>query len=364
MRRTSNLAQDQDVYYPTTSHEKPSRAEGELPTISIVIPTYNEEKNIRTCLDALLKQKYPLNLLEIIIVDNVSTDETLELVKEYEERICVSIIFNRVKKDAELSKMLGLQSSRGELFLYLDADIEVVGDDWLKKIIKPLLKESSLVGSFPRFMPKPDDRAIGRYLRYHPLELDPVFQFFCIEIDKTVVNDKGFYKVCVFNPTKMPPIGICVYRREPLMKVIGNLDRFMDIDVPVMLAKNGYDKFGYVPFCGIYHVNVRNLKDLIKRRLRNIDKIFLPSIYTRNFSYFDLTNYRDVLRIVVWTIYANLFIPKMVKGILLSIKYGDMACMYEPVVSLLLTDAIIYGFVKSKSGREFIRNRIFGVKPA
>lgn len=175
-------------------NKKYEASQGKLPTISIVIPTYNEEKNIGTCLEALAKQKYPLNLLEIIIVDNVSIDGTLEIVKQYKEKLNISIIFNRIKKDAEISKMLGLRNGKGELFLYLDADIEIVGDYWLDKIVKPLLDDSSVVGSFPRFIPKPNDSTLGRYLRYHPLELDPVFQFFCIEINKTVIEDRGSYR--------------------------------------------------------------------------------------------------------------------------------------------------------------------------
>ncbi len=333
-----------------------------LPTISIVIPTYNEEKNIGTCLDALLKQKYPLSLLEIIVVDNISTDQTLEKVKQYEGKLNVSIIFNKIKKDAEISKMLGLRNGKGELFLYLDADIEVVGDSWLYEIVKPLKEDCTVVGSFPRFIPKPSDEALGRYLRYHPLELDPVFQFFCIEIDKTVVEDRKTYKVCEFNPSKMPPIGICVYRKEPLMKTIEGLEKFMDIDVPVILSKFGYNRFAYVPSCGIYHINVRNLKDLVQKRSRNLDKIFLPNLESREFKYFDLNSVQDILRIIVWTFYANLLIPKTIKGILMTAKYRDIACMYEPIVTVLLTDSILYAFIRNKKGREIIRNAIFRSK--
>jgi glycosyltransferase involved in cell wall biosynthesis len=330
-----------------------------LPEISIVIPTYNEEKNIGTCLNALLKQKYSFDHLEIIIIDNVSTDRTFEIIKQYEKKFNISIIFNRIEKDAEVSKMLGLRKAKGKFCLYLDADIEVVGDGWLNQLVKPLLEDDTIVGSFPRFLPKPTDCSLGRYLRYHPLELDPIFQFFCVEIDKTIVDDKGDYKICKFNSLKMPPIGICIYRKELLMRAIGDMKKFMDIDMPVILSKKGYNKFAYVPSCGIYHVNVRSLKDLIKKRLRNIDKVFLPNLMSREYRYFNLRNRQDIFKIMVWVIYANLFIPKTIKGILLTIKNRDIACMYEPIVSMLLTDAIIYAFIRDKRGREIISNNIF-----
>jgi glycosyltransferase involved in cell wall biosynthesis len=339
--------------------EEPKVYKEVSPSISIVIPTYNEEDNIKTCLDALFRQKYPLDLLEIIIVDNMSTDRTVEVAKHYTEAFpTILIICNEIAKDAEISKMLGLRKAKGELFLYIDADIEIVGDDWLYKLAKPLIENRTLTGSFPRFVPKPGDAALGRYLRYHPLELDPIFQFFCTEIEDTVIEDKQEYQICEFHPPKIPPIGICLYRRKILMRTIGIMEKFMDIDVPVILSKNGYSRFAYVPSCGIYHVNIKSLKDLVRKRLRNIEKIYLPTVENREFKYFSLKSKGEVFRIIVWIIYANLFIPELVMGIVLAIKNKDAACMYRPIVSFLLTDTIVYAFVKDEKGRRLILNKL------
>ncbi len=324
-----------------------------LLSISIIIPTYNEERNIERCLSAIFSQDYPKELLEIIIVDNYSEDKIVELAQKYNTKIYFNLI-----KDAEVSKMVGLHKATKELFLYLDADIEIVGRDWLNKLVMPFAENFDLVGSFPRFIPKTTDTAIGRYLRYHPLELDPVFQFFCTEIKDTIIEDRGKYKICKFCPPKIPPIGICVYRRGILMEVIGDMGKFMDIDVPVILSKNGFNKFAYVSSCGIYHINVKNLKDLIQKRLRNIDKVYLLSIETREFKYFDLRKKRDILKIVFWIFYANLFFPSFIKGVFKTFKHKDFALLYEPIVSIALTDAIIWGFLRNKKGREIITRNL------
>jgi len=332
-----------------------------LPSISIVVPTYNEEENIRTCLDAILSQNYPQELVEILIVDNRSTDSTLRIIKEYMDyNKNIRLLFNDIAKDAEISKMIGLRNAKGEVFLYLDADIEIVGKDWLLKLTKPLIDNPDVVGSFPRFIPKPNDSAIGRYLRYHPLELDPVLQFFCTEIDKMIITDRGNYKICEFHPPKVPPIGICIYRRNILMEAIGGMGKFMDIDIPVILSKRGFNKFAYVSSCGIYHTNITSLRDLIQKRLRNLNKIYLPNIQKREFRYFDLKNKKDILRVIFWVIYANLFIPKLFKGIYLSIKNKDSACLYEPLVSLLLTDVILLSFLRNEQGKTFLISEIRG----
>lgn len=316
----------------------------ELPSISIVIPTYNEENNIRRCLDAIFSQDYPRNRIEVILVDNFSTDKTVEIVKERYNYI--NIYYNKIK-DPEISKMIGLHKGKADLFLYLDADIEIAGREFLAKLINPLVENQLVVGSFPRFIPSKEATAIGRFLRYHPLELDPVFQFFCTEIEKTVISKKERYWVCEFILPRIPPIGICIYRKKVLLDLINKMEKFMDIDVPIILSENGFNRFAHVPSCGIYHHSSFTLKEIIMKRIRNIDKVYLPNIKSRKFTYFNLSKKKDLIKIIVWILYANLFIPELLRGIYKTFKNKDIAFMYEPLVSLTVTDGIIYGFLKN-----------------
>src|SRR3990167_11405920 len=55
----------------------------ELPLVTLVIPTYNEEENIYECLSHLKIQTYPHQKLEIIVVDNGSVDKTREIVLDH-----------------------------------------------------------------------------------------------------------------------------------------------------------------------------------------------------------------------------------------------------------------------------------------
>ena len=51
--------------------------------VSVVIPVLNSPENIKRCLDGLMRQTYPEDLFEIIVVDNGSTDNTPEIVRQY-----------------------------------------------------------------------------------------------------------------------------------------------------------------------------------------------------------------------------------------------------------------------------------------
>jgi len=93
--------------------------------ISIVIPTYNEEKNLPFCLDALLAIDYPKKNFEVIIVDNGSTDNTKEIAKNYGAQV----LRNDLKNVSGL-RNLGVTKSSGEIIAFLDADC-IVANGWL-----------------------------------------------------------------------------------------------------------------------------------------------------------------------------------------------------------------------------------------
>lgn len=56
---------------------------GDLPSISVVIPTYNSERTLTECLENILQQDYPRAKIEIIIADGGSRDRTLEIARKY-----------------------------------------------------------------------------------------------------------------------------------------------------------------------------------------------------------------------------------------------------------------------------------------
>ena len=74
-----------------------------LPSISVIIPVYNRPHDITTCLDSLLKLDYPEDKLEIIVVDDASTDKTRDMVSRYP----VKMITNPTNRQAPYCRNLG-----------------------------------------------------------------------------------------------------------------------------------------------------------------------------------------------------------------------------------------------------------------
>jgi glycosyltransferase involved in cell wall biosynthesis len=57
--------------------------------VSVIITTKNEERNIGNCLESVLAQAYPAESIEIIVVDNNSTDRTKQIINEFSERLAL-----------------------------------------------------------------------------------------------------------------------------------------------------------------------------------------------------------------------------------------------------------------------------------
>ena len=113
---------------------------GFVPTVfcSIIIPARNEEDCIIRCIETLFIQNFPSHLFEIIVVDDVSTDGTAELVKQFiQNNVIRNITLISLSKEESESKKFaiekGIFKSKGELIITLDADC-IVGKDWLRNI--------------------------------------------------------------------------------------------------------------------------------------------------------------------------------------------------------------------------------------
>lgn len=88
--------------------------------VSILIPLYNSEKYISETIDSCLNQIY--ENIEIIIVDDGSTDNSLTIVKEYEKRYKNIKVYTQKNSGAQKARNLAFEKSKGLYIQYLDAD--------------------------------------------------------------------------------------------------------------------------------------------------------------------------------------------------------------------------------------------------
>ena len=108
-----------------------------IPRVSIVVAARNEGNNIDKCLQSLIKQTFPTDCYEIIIVDDGSTDRTASIIKSFSERFTnirlLSLMYDPVqnigRKPIALAK--GIAQATGEIILTTDADC-IVPPKWIE----------------------------------------------------------------------------------------------------------------------------------------------------------------------------------------------------------------------------------------
>ena len=107
--------------------------------VSVVIPVYNEEKQINNCLYSLMEQEEKPD--EIIVVDNNCTDKTVEIVKKYKG---IKIIKEK-KQGMTPARNAGFNKAENEIIAKCDADT-ILPPDWINNIKKDFFQDSSIIG--------------------------------------------------------------------------------------------------------------------------------------------------------------------------------------------------------------------------
>lgn len=106
----------------TMFKNKPVNKADFTPSVSLLIPAYNEEKSIRAKIENSLSLDYPKNKLEIIVISDESTDKTEDITKEYLDRGAKLIVQDKRKgKMAALNK--AVLQAKGEIIVFSDADV-------------------------------------------------------------------------------------------------------------------------------------------------------------------------------------------------------------------------------------------------
>lgn len=111
------------------------------PLVSVVITTRNEEKNIENCLSSILNQSYPREKIQVIVVDNNSSDETVKLAKKFTRDI-----FQK-GNERSTQRNFGAEKSKGKYYLYLDADM-ILNEKVIEECVRIMEKDSTLSGLY------------------------------------------------------------------------------------------------------------------------------------------------------------------------------------------------------------------------
>ena len=223
-----------------------------FPFVSVVVPAYNEEKNIASTLKSLAELDYPKNKIEIIVVNDGSTDSTKKAINDFIAGDKSSNIRPINKKNGGKGTCLniGLSKAKGDFFVCLDAD-SIVTKNALKKIL-PHFTDDDIAVVLPLLKV---DRPKNLWQRMQWLEY--------------IVN--MFYKKLMsgLNCVHVAPGPFSVYRTDVLRKVGGFDEKNMteDLEISLRLQSKNYRIIQLLD-AEVFTIAPKTFKELYKQRNR------------------------------------------------------------------------------------------------
>lgn len=209
--------------------------------VSIIAPVYNAENELGKLLDSLINLDYPQDLVEIIIVDNKSTDNTREIVKKYPVKLLEEIDV----QSSYAARNKGIKYASGDILAFIDSDC-IASPKWLIEGVRPFSDGADLVGGKVEFYFSKRESAAEMYDSITNMQVEHNIK------DRNVAKTANlFVKSFLFDEIGMFP---------------GTVVSGGDVQWTSMATRAGC-KLVYAPEAIVKHPT-RTLKELLKKQYR------------------------------------------------------------------------------------------------
>lgn len=210
--------------------------------VTVIIPVYNAEKYLRQCLDSVLGQT--IDGLEVICVDDGSTDHSLSILRNYTERDRRLVLMTQRNLNASIARNRALDAARGEFVAFMDADDLYSSPNVLSRLYEIAKRENvkAVGGQFERFDPKTPNK----------IERPKSFSF--LNPGRNAFADRPFdffYTLFIFNRQMLLTNAIRFpnvsrYQDPPFMvKAMNVADVFYLADFPVYRYRFGHQNIDW-----------------------------------------------------------------------------------------------------------------------
>ncbi len=210
----------------------------ELPSVSVVVAAYDAASTLGDCLRSLTALAYPRERLEILVVDNASSDDTPVVARGFASAVT---LLTETRRGAAAARNRGIAAARGEVVAFTDADC-VVEPEWLTELV-PALRDP-MVGV-----------AGGRILAVWPCNR--------IAALGEAIHDHAAAMA------SLPPYAITMNWASPkrVLDEVGRFDesflRCQDVDLAYRIVQAGY-RLAYVDRAIVRHRNRSTLRGLMR----------------------------------------------------------------------------------------------------
>ena len=195
------------------------------PKVSIIVPVYNVEKYLSKCLDSLIDQT--LKEIEIIAVNDGSTDSSLKILEEYEEKYNNIKVYTKENGGLSDARNYGLQYVAGEYIAFLDSD-DYVDTTLYEKMYDKAIQEKADYVECDFIWEYPDKNRIDTGIRYK--DKQEMFTY-----ARVVAWNKLIKASIVLNNEELRfPFGLKYEDVEFFYKLVPEIDKFAFVEEPLI----------------------------------------------------------------------------------------------------------------------------------
>jgi len=255
----------------------------DYPLVSVVIPTHNRKKKLARLIKSILECNYPKNKLEIIVVDDASTDGTYEYINKLFPQ--VKVVRNSEEKLPAESRNIGMRTSKGKYIFVIDDD-NIVDKDAIRELVKFMEKhpEVGVAGSIMYFLSAPKKIWCAGVRRSYWTTLTKLIGFNTI--------DNGQYR----RPYESEDFPNAFMVRREVLKRVGLFNsklfpiHYEEADFCQRVSRAGY-KVMVVPTAKIWHdiplpeqsrVSTLHLKSPLRAYYAVRNRILFHAIWSKN----------------------------------------------------------------------------------
>lgn len=317
-----------------------TQSKKDYPTVSIILPTYQAEKDLPNCLASIAMQDYPKDKLDVFIIDGGSHDKTLEIARNF-KAFKTTILFNPFR-DCDEGKSIGLRHAKGEIIALIDADNELSSKDWFKVMVEPLLEDETIFGVESPWLMRKNDPSINKYETLIAIA-DPLARRFHPKME--VIN-KGDYVIYKAKLGDTPVIGAngFLWRRDVIDFVGGYEHKFEEVNFIARVIEGGYLSYAKVKKVGIYHYYCTSIWSYMKKRVK-IGRKFLGRKGRGQRTWVDQAKGDSFLLAVLYNISI---IGPLIEAISEYRKSKNMAWFWHPFISWLTI--VVYAYAVLEFG--------------
>lgn len=298
------------------------------PMVSFILPVYNSSEYIVKVVDSILQQNY--NPMEIILVDDHSTDNSLDIIRKLEKQHSgiIKMIAHNFNQGLAAARNSGIKEAQGDLLIFLDSDISIAAD-FLSQTIK-YYRNDSINGIVGKTYP-------GDNIKYDK------FQKYLYEARRGARHLQSLkqipYHHFLYNMTSV---------RQSVVKETGFFDEKIttyggeDTEYAFRMARKFPGSLYFSPDITGFHHHYRSLNETLDL-YKKYGKKNVPYITGKHPEMKSIYFYRYIEGPLFKRVVGNILKSKVCRAVLKGAYYVTPAPLYFSLVKLLLASAMLSG---------------------